>query len=195
MTSSERTPTQWEVENPWEAALARNIGRAMVAARRNSGMSQEQLAVHLDISRNSIANYEVGRAIPRLGLLLRIAAALNTAPVALLYPNVSDELENNVDVLPGIETTGYQAAQWVSGLRHGFTDTTDGQVSAEARALFRKNTRLLELWRELDRNRKKRAMPTGPSGKLSAEQLQLAEILDDRIHQLEHELGIAAADG
>lgn len=195
LMAQDRAPSRWELDNPWEASLARNIGRAITDARRRHGFSQEELAGELGISRNSVANYEVGRGIPRLGLLLQIAAVLNTAPAVLMYPNPSDELSNTVEVVPGVEETGFQAVQWFSGLGPGISDATASGAAAAgaARAEYRANTHVLSLWRKIAelRDRQMQHSHTGPNGKLTSAQLELVEQYQAQIDQVRRELGLA----
>lgn len=187
----DRTLTQWERDNPWEAVLAAGIGKGIADARDRLGISQGELATMLGVSRNAIANYEVGRGIPRLGLLLRLAAALNTSPVALVYPNPSDELENLVEVLPGTETTGFKAAQWFSAHQPG--PGSGAKIEAQRREEWRNNTRLLRLWREIDDLQVRQASisRTGRDGKLSDTQRELIESYQRQIDDKRRELGVA----
>lgn len=188
--TQERTPTQWERDNPWEALLARNIGRAITEARRGK-MSQEELANALGVSRNSIANYEVGRGIPRLGLLIQIAAALDTSPVALMYPDPSDDPGNLVEILPGVETTGFKAAQWFSGIDHFPIRIVDEEgvgyeVDLGVIDNWSDNTSRLRQWRQLVGARDARTKEL-----MSRDGNERAIALyDNLIRDLERQLGI-----
>lgn len=192
--SQDRTPTQWERDNPWEATLAADIGKAIADARDRLGISQGELATMVGVSRNSIANYEIGRGIPRLGLLLQLASALNSSPVSLMYPNPSDELSNLVEMLPGVETTGFVAAQWFSG--HDPGPGSGAKVEPQRRAEWRENTRLLRLWREIHdlQQRQSASSRTGRDGRLSDTQQELIESYQRQIDEKRHELGLDVPD-
>lgn len=185
----ERTPTQWERDNPWEAVVAAQIGQAIAVARDRLGISQGELASVLGVSRNSIANYEIGRGIPRLGLLIRLAAALNTSPVSLMYPNPSDELSNLVEVLPGVTSTGFQAAQWFSGFRPSPSTAASGGEEAKRRADWEKGTESLRKWRQLADIESSRAkILVSGQAELYASQVAM---YDAMILNLRSELGVA----
>ena len=59
-------------------------------ARRDCGLSQEELAEHLDVSRQAVGKWEQGQAYPEVEKLLTLCAVLNTS---------LDELM--ADALPG----------------------------------------------------------------------------------------------
>lgn len=61
-----------------------SVGRSVCLARRAAGMSQEQLAAAVQLSRASIANIEVGRQRPSLHVFVQIAGALDMGLCVLL---------------------------------------------------------------------------------------------------------------
>lgn len=50
-----------------------NIGKKLKSLRKGRGLTQQQLAEKMDISRATISNYEVGRRSPHLSELRRFA--------------------------------------------------------------------------------------------------------------------------
>jgi len=54
------------------------------AARIEAGMTQEELAAHLDVPQSQIAKWETGTRHPKVENLARIAAALNVPLERLL---------------------------------------------------------------------------------------------------------------
>jgi len=101
----------------WGGVLHQRLAAAIRNAREGR-MSAQELAdetarLGYPISRSQIANYESGRK-RRLDVaeITVLAAALNTSPVALLYPGPYDK---EIEVLPGVLTTelkrcnGFQA--------------------------------------------------------------------------------------
>ncbi|MFF3443613.1 helix-turn-helix transcriptional regulator [Streptosporangium sp. NPDC002721] len=69
------------------ATLGRNV-RALRAAR---GLSQEDLAATVNLTRSSIANLEAGRQNITVAALARVAAALKVEPPVLLAVEVEGE--------------------------------------------------------------------------------------------------------
>ena len=57
--------------------------------RTARGITQEQLAVKIDVDRSTIAKWETGKALPRAELLPKLARALNCSIDNLL--SLSDE--------------------------------------------------------------------------------------------------------
>lgn len=62
--------------------IAKNIKRL----RMDQGLSQAQLAEKLNVTRQTISSWERGNSYPDVGMLLRIAEALNAEANDLLYP-------------------------------------------------------------------------------------------------------------
>jgi len=65
-------------------ALYQQFGRFLKAHRLQKGLSQEQLALRLGLSRTSITNIERGRQKVLLHQVFEIAAALEITPEALI---------------------------------------------------------------------------------------------------------------
>ncbi|WP_197382842.1 hypothetical protein [Mycolicibacterium mengxianglii] len=188
----------WQDSPPrnWAEREAHRLSLVIQELRR--GRSAQWLSDRTDelghrVSRSVISDLETGRRRYLTTVELAVmAAALNTSPVALVYPNPSDDLLNLVEVLPGVQATGFQAAQWFSGERPGFTDSVAGSEAARVRAEFRENTRLLRLWRQIAdlRERQMQHSHTGADGRLTDAQRELIEQYQRQIDQLQHELGI-----
>lgn len=60
-------------------------------ARRICGLSQEELAEHLDVSRQAVGKWEQGQSYPEVEKLLSLCGVLNTSLDALM----ADELQKN----------------------------------------------------------------------------------------------------
>jgi len=70
---------------PDEAQLAiSRFGGSLKRARKNAGLTQEQLAVEADISPITLSKLENGRSVPTLQAFVRLAQALSTTPNDLL---------------------------------------------------------------------------------------------------------------
>ena len=62
----------------------KSIGLAIMKARQNRGMSQEDLAGIADVARNYISRIENGHVAFSIPVLLKIAEALEVEPSVLL---------------------------------------------------------------------------------------------------------------
>lgn len=104
------------MKQSWAEGVHARIAAAIKNARVNRSaqwLADETERLGYPISRAAIANYESGR---KKGLdvaeLLVLAAALRIPPLAILFPELPD---GAVEVLPGVETTSWEAAAWFSG--------------------------------------------------------------------------------
>lgn len=61
-----------------------SIGNEIKVRRETAGITQEDLARVVCLSRSAIAQYECGYKLPSLAVLTRIADALGTTPAAML---------------------------------------------------------------------------------------------------------------
>ena len=82
--------------------LYREFGRALRARRKQAGLSQDDVAQRVGMSRTSITNIEQGRQHVSLHVLYDLAGAVGTTPGDLLPPNEvlakgNSELEKKLD--------------------------------------------------------------------------------------------------
>jgi transcriptional regulator with XRE-family HTH domain len=63
--------------------LSRSFGPALRHWRKKRGYSQERLAVRADIHPTEIGLLERGKREPRLGIITKLAGALDVSPTAL----------------------------------------------------------------------------------------------------------------
>ncbi|MBM4726063.1 helix-turn-helix domain-containing protein [Rhodococcus hoagii] len=100
----------------WELEALQSLRRGLRDAREAAGLSQADLAKAAGISKGSVMNLESEKprvsALPGLGVLIRLATALNVPPVSLIYPNPP---AGEVEPWPGHKTRAILAAQWFSG--------------------------------------------------------------------------------
>ena len=135
----------------WHKAQAERIGRAVAARRKQLGMTGQQLAARCaelgaPIHRTTITKIEKGRPRFDLGELMVLAAALDTSPVALVYPGPYDE---SVDVVPVLKVSELVAAEWFSALGYlALPGEYEEMVSEVDR--WRDATTNLRLWRVLN---------------------------------------------
>ena len=168
----------------WEREHAAAIGRATKKQRgRRSALWLEQRTAELGLkmTRQAVADLESGRRrFVTTAELLVLAAALDTTPIALMYSDLSDEPENVIEVLPGVEVTGFQAAQWVSGHRRGFIEEKVGDADAAEHDMA-----LLHGWRKLDDLHRRLDRIAAPkNGRLVAEELALVDFYTTQIETL-----------
>lgn len=64
--------------------VARAFGQALHEARVKTALSQEELAHRSDVHRTQISQLELGKRLPRLDTLIKIAGALGVEPCALV---------------------------------------------------------------------------------------------------------------
>lgn len=105
-------------DDQWSARLSRAIGTKLALLRR--GLSAQDLADRTaalghPVARGVIANLENGRrASVNVADVYALAAALGVPPRELLIPT---EPVGGVEVLPGVEISAPDAAQWIDGTR------------------------------------------------------------------------------
>lgn len=194
-------PQDWEPQN-WEETQAWNVARqvsALRAGRSAQWLSDETDRLGYRVKRATIADLENGRRrYVTVAEVAVLAAALTTAPIALLYPG--PDYGELIDVLPGVEDRKIEGAQWFSGIRpSGFTDSADGRRTQQLRQNYAQNTRELRLWRELMDTYKKMSSVTVPARRVDGElvvgdltdvQRAQLDILNDQVHFIRGQLGL-----
>jgi HTH-type transcriptional regulator / antitoxin HipB len=74
----------------YEAAKrAYQLGQAVRARRLELGMSQTALAEKAGMTQSAVSRLEAGRAVPTIGVLERLAAALSAELVVALRPKAA----------------------------------------------------------------------------------------------------------
>lgn len=79
----------WHVNRKKQERLYRTVGENIKKCRAQRGITQEQLAILISLSRTSVVNIEQGRQHPPLHLLLQIADCLSVT-LHELIPNQSE---------------------------------------------------------------------------------------------------------
>jgi transcriptional regulator with XRE-family HTH domain len=92
------------------------LGATLRRLRRQAGLTVEQLAQEVGVSRSLISAIELGRAGPSLGTLRRTAKALGV-PMAALF--VEDDETHNVDSLDGRTVVRRAARKRIATRRSG----------------------------------------------------------------------------
>jgi len=98
--------TSWVIlYNNGEVIAMNDIGKHIRSIRTRQGMTQDQLAEALFVTRQSISNYETGKSRPDIDMLLRIADALHTDLDSLLYgpaPEAAQQAKKKWALISGI---------------------------------------------------------------------------------------------
>lgn len=63
----------------------RDIGKNIRAARTGTGLTQDELAEKLHVTRQTVSNYETGRSRPDVDMLTALAEAMGADVTELLY--------------------------------------------------------------------------------------------------------------
>jgi transcriptional regulator with XRE-family HTH domain len=110
----DRDTSDWQI---WEREAISRLSTGIRSARTDSGMTQQQLADAIGVSKGQIANLESstkGRVVnlPSIGTVIRLAAALETPVAQLLYP---EQPYGRVEVIPGLMLDSVDAADWLTG--------------------------------------------------------------------------------
>jgi transcriptional regulator with XRE-family HTH domain len=69
---------------PEAAEFSRQLGRNLVAFRREAGLSQDVTADRAGLHRTEVALIESGERLPRLDTIVKLAGAVEVQPCALL---------------------------------------------------------------------------------------------------------------
>ncbi|MCM1467529.1 MAG: helix-turn-helix transcriptional regulator [Alistipes sp.] len=69
------------------------------AIRKSKGLSQEELAVRLNVVRQTISKWEKGLSVPDSEMLLSLSEALETPVSVLLGENVTEEKADDLKVI------------------------------------------------------------------------------------------------
>lgn len=76
-----------------------NLSEKILKIRKANGLSQEELAEQLGISRQSISKWESGQATPELDKIIKLAEIFDISIDYLLQPNETDELKLKTSIL------------------------------------------------------------------------------------------------
>lgn len=69
------------------------------AIRKSKGLSQEELAVKLNVVRQTISKWENGLSVPDSDMLISISEVLETSVSTLLGDTIAEETPNDIKVL------------------------------------------------------------------------------------------------
>lgn len=61
-----------------------NIGRVLIKNRHKRGITQDELANHLGVSKGAVSKWETGKCYPQADNLVALAILYNVSPMELL---------------------------------------------------------------------------------------------------------------
>lgn len=76
-----------------------NFSEKLLALRKAKGMTQEQLAEKLDVSRQSVSKWESGQAVPELEKIAALSTVFDVTTDYLLKPSEIDDLSLKTEML------------------------------------------------------------------------------------------------
>lgn len=71
------------------------LNKNIKALRKAKGLSQEELAIKLNVVRQTVSKWEKGLSVPDAGMVIQIAEALDTTVTILLGEEIPDSDESN----------------------------------------------------------------------------------------------------
>lgn len=82
------------------------------AIRKSKGLSQEELAVKLNVVRQTISKWETGLSVPDADMLIRISEVLETPVSTLLGQTITEEKADDLKIISEkLEVINLQLAQ------------------------------------------------------------------------------------
>lgn len=88
------------------------LGENIKAIRKSKGLSQQELAVRLNVVRQTISKWEQGLSVPDSDLLISMSEALETPVSTLLGENVIEPEADDVKAISAkLEVINWQLAQ------------------------------------------------------------------------------------
>ena len=80
--------------------------------RKSKGLSQEELAIKLNVVRQTISKWEQGLSVPDSDLLVSLSDALDTSVSTLLGENITEQKEDSLkEIAEKLEIINIQLAQ------------------------------------------------------------------------------------
>jgi transcriptional regulator with XRE-family HTH domain len=131
----------------WHARTAKRIGEAVARRRKYLGMTAQQLSercaeLQVPIHRTTITKIENGRPRFDLGELIVLSAALDVAPVALIYPHLPD---GEVDRLPGDSATSAGASWWFTGEHDESSEPLPGDLNELLKLTRKRHKKVVQM--------------------------------------------------
>lgn len=119
--------------------------------RQASGLTQEQVAGQIGLTRQALSSYESGRTRPDIETLMHLAEIYGTDLEGLLYGNEKQQKAvRRIKVTAGITLGLFSLLTLASSIllwcNHRFFPLVEGQVSPEEMAVLETHMRLDRIW-------------------------------------------------
>ena len=123
--------------------------------RAQSGMTQEQVAEQLGVTRQALSSYESGRTRPDIDMLLRLCQVYHTDLEGLVYGDTERlRWERRVKLLAfsvlGVLLALTAISSALLWSAHTFFPLTDGQIVQAGDAVVEAHFRLADAWEAVD---------------------------------------------
>ena len=79
--------------------MKHSFGEALLKARKAKGLSQQELANSIPVSRSSVANWEADRRLPNAAIIAKIADILEIDVTELLDAANEDNIHPNIIIV------------------------------------------------------------------------------------------------
>lgn len=103
------------------------LGEMIAAVRKENRISQEKLAEKMEVTRQTISNWENGKIMPDFAMLQKLSAVLNHDFISCLHGNVNDAAMENIHSQLNDDNEAF-AEDSVS-----VEDTSDSGISQDSR--------------------------------------------------------------
>jgi transcriptional regulator with XRE-family HTH domain len=99
-----------------EQMSAKQLGRALAAARADAGLTQEQVAEHLDVFVETVSRFERGANWPTVPRLLQLAELYGIPVSALLQRGSDRAVDVSIEIAEQLKRLSNDDRAWVGGL-------------------------------------------------------------------------------
>jgi len=132
-----------------------SIANNMRKLRLNSGMTQEQVAEKIGVTRQALSSYESGRTRPDIDMLLRLSEVYGTDLEGVVYSQ--DRALKSQQIITRVSLVLYAAIALLTVISSSllwsanhFYAIQPGPLSAEKKILFESRRRLTSAWETVD---------------------------------------------
>lgn len=123
--------------------------------RQTSGLTQEQVAVQIGLTRQALSSYESGRTRPDIETLMKLAEIYGTDLEGILYGNEKQQkalrrIKATAGISFGLLALLSLASSALLWYKNRFFPLSEGQVSPEEMALLETRIKLDQTWTTTD---------------------------------------------
>ena len=132
-----------------------SIAKNLRQLRLNSGMTQEQVAENIGVTRQALSSYESGRTRPDIDMLLRLSEVYGTDLEGVVYSQ--DRALKSRQIIKRVSLVLYIAIVFLTVISSAllwsanrFFSIQPGQLSADKKAIFEAHIRMTGAWETVD---------------------------------------------